>query len=69
VLGGLGVDAAAIERSISTFQQHDQLLVEQQATLVDDRDSMIQSARQAADELKLLLQQESTTPALPSAQD
>jgi len=44
-------------------------LVEQQATLVDDRDSMIQSARQAADELKLLLQQESTTTALPSAQD
>ncbi len=69
VLGGLGVDAAAIERSISTFQQHDQLLVEQQAALVDDRDSMIQSVRQAADELKLLLQQESTTTALPSAQD
>jgi CPA2 family monovalent cation:H+ antiporter-2 len=69
VLGGLGVDAAAIERSISTFQQHDQLLVEQQAALVDERDSMIQSVRQAADELKLLLQQESTTTALSSAQD
>jgi voltage-gated potassium channel Kch len=58
VLEGLGIGVDEIERSLATFQHHDRQLIEQQASVIDDRDSMIQSARQAADELKLLLQQD-----------
>ncbi len=58
VLEGLGIGADEVDRSLATFQRHDRQLIEQQAADVNDRDSMIQSARQAADELKLLLQQD-----------
>jgi glutathione-regulated potassium-efflux system protein KefB len=58
VLAGLGISADEIERTVTTFQRQDQKLVEQQAAIVDDQSSMIQSAQQAADELRSLLQQD-----------
>ncbi|HTR01424.1 MAG TPA: cation:proton antiporter, partial [Candidatus Acidoferrum sp.] len=58
VLGGLGVEAGEIDRSVAAFQRQDQKLLEQQAAIGDDQASMIQSSQQAADELRRLLQQD-----------
>lgn len=62
VLSGLGMSADEIEHTVATFQRQDQKLVEQQAAIVDDQASMIQSAQQAADELRSLLQQDLKDP-------
>jgi glutathione-regulated potassium-efflux system ancillary protein KefC/glutathione-regulated potassium-efflux system protein KefB len=58
VLDGIGYAADEIEHSITAFQRQDQKLLEQQAAIIDDQASMIQTSQQAAEELRSLLQQD-----------
>jgi monovalent cation:proton antiporter-2 (CPA2) family protein len=59
VLQGMGMAADKANRIVAAFQQQDAKLILQQAALYQDRKSLIQSTREAAEELKHLLRDES----------
>jgi voltage-gated potassium channel Kch len=59
VLLALGCEPEEANSMIATFSQLDNKLIEQQAALVDDHESMIQTAQDAATEFRRLLQSES----------
>jgi voltage-gated potassium channel Kch len=58
VLMSLGKDENTAHRMVGTFLEQDTRLILQQAALVDDQASMVQSTKDAAAELKQLLQNE-----------
>lgn len=58
VLAGLGFKAEEVKAMVNVFSELDNRLIQQQAALVDDRDSMIQSTQDAATEFRRLLQSE-----------
>jgi monovalent cation:proton antiporter-2 (CPA2) family protein len=58
VLGDLGLSEEEAATTVETFRRQDHKLLEQQAALGNDPSSLVQSAKDAAEELKALLQQE-----------
>jgi len=58
VLKGIGIDTEQANHIVASFQQQDARLIRQQAALYHDKENMIQSAKDAARELKELLQAE-----------
>jgi monovalent cation:proton antiporter-2 (CPA2) family protein len=58
VLGDIGMNAEEAATAVETFRRQDHKLLEQQAALGNDPNSLVQSAKEAAEELKALLQQE-----------
>ncbi|MDR0779421.1 MAG: cation:proton antiporter [Pseudomonadales bacterium] len=58
VLSAMGMNNEEAETLVETFRQQDHKLLEQQAALGNDLHSQVQSAKDAAEELKALLQQE-----------
>lgn len=58
LLISLGLEPERSQKIVDTFQAHDRDLVAQQAALINDRQSMIQSTREAAEELKRLLRED-----------
>src|ERR671914_73763 len=67
VLQGLGVSAIEARRSVAMFQKHDEALLARQQAIYTDEAALIQSAKQAAEELESLFeydaQERRTTPA------
>jgi len=53
-LMGLGLSEARAQARISRFQQHDEALLAQQHQVFNDREALLQSARDAHDELQAL---------------
>jgi glutathione-regulated potassium-efflux system protein KefB len=51
---GLGLSEARAQARISRFQQHDEELLAQQHQVFNDREALLQSARDAHDELQAL---------------
>jgi monovalent cation:proton antiporter-2 (CPA2) family protein len=56
VLEALGLDAAEIERTITTFRDHDEKVLRDQHGFYNDERQMIQTTKQAAEELRGLLE-------------
>jgi monovalent cation:proton antiporter-2 (CPA2) family protein len=56
VLEALGLDAAEIERTITTFRDHDEKVLRDQHGFYKDERQMIQTTKQAAEELRGLLE-------------
>jgi monovalent cation:proton antiporter-2 (CPA2) family protein len=56
VLRGLGVSPAEAARTAATFRKHDEALLERQYAIYQDEAALIQSTRQAADELRSLFE-------------
>jgi monovalent cation:proton antiporter-2 (CPA2) family protein len=56
VLGSLGLEEAEVARTIDTFAAHDERLLERQHAIYRDETQLIQNARQAAEELRGLFQ-------------
>lgn len=55
VLRGLGIDAAESHRVIDTFRERDARLIQEQRAVQHDEEKLIQSAKDTARELELLL--------------
>jgi Kef-type K+ transport system membrane component KefB len=58
VLTNMGMARADAETLVETFRRQDHKLLEQQAALGNDPSSLVQSSKDAAEELKALLQQD-----------
>jgi voltage-gated potassium channel Kch len=56
VLGGLGVEAGQASRAVQLFREHDEQTLERQYAFRQDQDALVQSSREAADELRLLIE-------------
>ncbi len=56
VLRGLGVSAVEAERTATAFRRHDEALLERQYAIYQDETALIQTTRQAAEELKTLFE-------------
>jgi voltage-gated potassium channel Kch len=59
VLRGLGIDAAEAARTVNTFREHDERLLQRQHAIYHDEASFIQSTKQAAEELRNLFDADS----------
>ncbi len=67
VLCGLGIARAEAEHTVATFRAHDESLVRKQHAIYHDETALIQSAREAADELRSLFESDASEPAVPTA--
>jgi hypothetical protein len=56
VLLGLGFSAARAERSINTFRQYDEKLLARQHAIYQDETRMVETAREAMEELQNLFE-------------
>jgi glutathione-regulated potassium-efflux system protein KefB len=59
VLEMLGFDPEEVDRAVETFREHDQRLLNEQHAIHHDEDRLIQSAKDTARELELLLRGDS----------
>ncbi len=62
VLCGLGVARAEGERTVRMFREYDEALLKRQHAIYHDETALIQSAKQAADELKSLFESDAAEP-------
>ncbi|HTT07969.1 MAG TPA: monovalent cation:proton antiporter-2 (CPA2) family protein [Gammaproteobacteria bacterium] len=63
VLQGLGIPPAEAGRTVTMFREYDEALLLRQHAIYQDEAALIQSVKQAADELKNLFESDPTTPA------
>ncbi len=56
VLCGLGLDAREAERTVATFRAHDEALLERQYAVHHDEAALMQSARETAEELRRIFE-------------
>jgi voltage-gated potassium channel Kch len=62
VLTGLGYAGAAADEAVRRFRAHDEALLERQRAFRDDESRLISSAREAAEELERLFEQDAREP-------
>jgi len=62
VLCGLGVARAEGQRTVRTFREYDEALLTRQHAIYHDETALIQSAKQAADELRSLFESDAAEP-------
>ena len=60
VLQGMGVSASEAEEIVSKFKAHDEKLLEQQFAFHRDEEKLIQSAKEASEDLRRLFEQDET---------
>ncbi|MGQ0657205.1 MAG: monovalent cation:proton antiporter-2 (CPA2) family protein [Chromatiales bacterium] len=65
VLCGLGLGKADAERTVRMFREYDEALIKKQHAIYHDETALIQSARQASDELRSLFESDATGPVDP----
>lgn len=63
VLQGLGIPPAEAGRTVTLFREYDEALLLRQHAIYQDEAALIQSVKQAADELKNLFESDPTAPA------
>ncbi len=63
VLQGLGIAEAEARRTVAMFREYDEALLLRQHAIYQDETALIQSVRQAAEELKSLFESDPRTPA------
>ena len=59
----LGLEPQDIARTVETFERHDEALLKRQAAVFRDEDQLVQTSKQAAEELEQLLQEDRQTSA------
>ncbi len=62
LLGRLGLERAAIEKLVATFEKHDKALLERQFAVFRDEERLVQTSKEAAAELEQLLQDDRRSP-------
>jgi len=62
VLCGLGIARTEGERTVRTFREYDEALLKRQHAIYHDETALIQSAKQAADELRSLFESDAAEP-------
>ncbi len=62
VLRGLGVARAEAERTVRMFREYDETLLKRQHAIYHDETALIQSAKQATDELRSLFESDAAEP-------
>lgn len=60
VLEGLGIDGARAREAVGLFERHDAALLERQLAIRDDEEALVQSARNAARELRELFESDAS---------
>ncbi|MCC7413718.1 MAG: cation:proton antiporter [Gammaproteobacteria bacterium] len=65
VLRGLGIDAEEAERSVARFRAHDETLLARQHAVYNDEAALRQSAREAAEELARIFEDDAAQVASP----
>jgi glutathione-regulated potassium-efflux system ancillary protein KefC/glutathione-regulated potassium-efflux system protein KefB len=58
LLGRLGMEKAAVERLVGTFEKHDKALLDRQFAVFRDEEKLVQTSKEAAAELEQLLQED-----------
>ncbi|HEY3644803.1 MAG TPA: monovalent cation:proton antiporter-2 (CPA2) family protein [Gammaproteobacteria bacterium] len=58
LLQRLGMERAAVEKLVATFEKHDHALLDRQFAVFRDEEKLVQTSKQAAEELEQLLQED-----------